>query len=115
MWNERQLDSTEFLREYEQLVLEYGTDYKEVRHEKITAEIIGDFFQSEFKKKTFRNSQVLDFEGLKGRMMSSSYIPSEENPRFSEMIKNLETLFTKHRKNDTIQISYDTNIFYGHI
>ena len=114
MWNERQLDSTEFLRAYERLVLEFGTDYKEVRHEKVTAEIIGDFFQTEFKKKVFQNHQILDFDGLKGRILSSSYIPSEDNPRYGEMIKNLESLFTEHQKNDTIQISYDTNIYYGH-
>lgn len=115
MWNERQLDSTEFLREYEKLLLEYGTDYKEVRHEKVTAEMIGEFFQAKFKRQTFENSQVLDFEGLKGRMLSSSYIPAPENPRFGEMIKTLERLFAKHRKNDTIHILYDTNVFYGQI
>ena len=115
IWNERQLDSTDFLREYEQLVLEFATDYKDVRHEKVTAEIIGEFFQTSFHKKVFQNNQILDFEGLKGRMLSSSYIPTEENPRFGEMIKTLESLFTKHQKNDTIQISYDTNIYYGQI
>jgi hypothetical protein len=115
MWNERQLDSTEFLREYEQLLLEFGTDYREVRHEKVTTELIGDFFQTEFKKKTFQNRQLLDFEGLKGRMLSSSYIPAERHPRFGEMIKTLQRLFTKHQKNDTIHILYDTNLFYGRI
>lgn len=115
MWNERQLDSTEFLREYENLILEYGIDYKEVRHEKVTNEVIENFFQAEFKTKTFENRQVLDYEGLKGRLLSSSYIPSPENARFGEMTKTLERLFTKHQKNDTIQILYNTNIYYGYI
>jgi ubiquinone/menaquinone biosynthesis C-methylase UbiE len=113
MWNERQLETTEFLRDYEQLLLQYGTDYNQVRHENVTAEILGEFFQAEFQKKVFQNHQILDFEGLKGRMLSSSYVPAEESPRFGEMIKTLESLFTKHQKNDTIQISYDTNVFYG--
>ena len=115
IWNERQLDSTPFLRAYEQLLLEYGTDYREVRHENVTARMLGEFFQAEFQKKVFQNHQVLDYEGLKGRLLSASYVPSEENPRFGEMIKTLESLFTKHRKNDTIQISYDTNVYYGQI
>ena len=34
IWNERQTESTAFLRDYEQLLLTYGTDYKEVRHER---------------------------------------------------------------------------------
>src|SRR5208282_5978260 len=43
MWNERCTESTPFLRDYEQLLLTYGTDYKEVRHERTTA-IIHELF-----------------------------------------------------------------------
>src|SRR5271156_4696408 len=43
LWNERRTDSTPFLREYEQLLLTYGTDYREVRHER-TTDIIPEFF-----------------------------------------------------------------------
>ena len=34
LWNERFTDTTTFLRDYEQLLLTYGTDYEEVRHER---------------------------------------------------------------------------------
>ncbi len=34
IWNERETTGTPFLRDYEQLLLTYGTDYKEVRHER---------------------------------------------------------------------------------
>src|SRR3979411_948313 len=34
IWNERHTASTTFLQDYEQLLLTYGTDYKEVRHER---------------------------------------------------------------------------------
>src|SRR5579862_9498368 len=43
LWNERRLDSTPFLREYERLLLRYGTDYTNVRHERTTQEM-GTFF-----------------------------------------------------------------------
>jgi SAM-dependent methyltransferase len=115
IWNERQVDSNEFLREYEQFLLEFGTDYKEVRHEQVTREIISRFFEADFREANFQNSQIFDFEGLKGRLLSSSYIPSAEHPRFREMIKELDLLFTKHQKNDTIEIKYDTRVFYGQL
>jgi SAM-dependent methyltransferase len=115
MWNERQLNSTEFLRDYERLLIEFGTDYETVRHENITKETLQDFFQTDFEQKTFSNVQAVDFEGLKGRMLSSSYIPTKENPRFAEMLENLEMLFAEHHENDRIEILYDTNIFYGQI
>ena len=115
MWNERQLDTTAFLRDYERLLIEYGTDYAAVRHENITKETLRKFFRADFEEAVFSNSQTVDFDGLRGRMLSSSYIPSEENPRFAEMIKNLESLFAEHAENGKIQILYDAKIFYGRI
>lgn len=115
IWNERQLDSNEFLREYEKFLLEYGTDYEKVRHEQITKEVLEESFQTIFHQAIFQNSQILDFKGLKGRMLSSSYMPSAEHPRYKEMIKNLKSLFAKFEKNDKIQVLYDTNVFYTEV
>ncbi len=115
MWNERQLDSNAFLRGYEQLLIEFGTDYETVRHENVTKETLRDFFQTDFEQKTFSNAQTVDFEGLRGRMLSSSYMPTAENPRFSEMLGNLKSLFAEYNRNGKIEILYDTNVFYGQI
>jgi len=115
LWNERQLDSTVFLRDYERLLLEFGTDYEAVRHENINKESLQDFFQTNFEQKTFPNLQTVDFDGLKGRMLSASYIPTAENPRFAEMLENLESLFAQHHENGKIEILYNTKVFYGQI
>ena len=115
MWNERQLDTTAFLKDYENLLIEFGTDYAQVRHENITEETLRDFFQTDFRQAVFRNRQTADFDSLKGRMLSASYIPSEENPCFSEMIEKLKMLFATHAENGKIDILYDTKVFYGHI
>jgi SAM-dependent methyltransferase len=113
MWNERQLDETEFLRGYERLLIEFGTDYEKVRHENITKEILEDFLETDFRQAVFQNVQTLDFSGLKGRMLSSSYMPTAENPRFSQMLKNLKSLFAEHSEKGKIQILYDTKVFYA--
>lgn len=115
IWNERRLDASEFLREYEKFLLNYATDYEKARHENVSVEKFADFFQVGFQKASFSNSQTFDFEGLKGRMQSSSYMPSEESPNFAETIKTLQTLFTRHAENGKIQLLYDTNIYYGQI
>jgi ubiquinone/menaquinone biosynthesis C-methylase UbiE len=115
IWNERQLDSSTFLKDYERLLIEFGTDYEKVRHENITKETLRDFFRTDFEEAVFSNRQTVDFDGLKGRMLSASYVPTEENPRFAEMIKNLKSLFATHEENGKIQILYDTKIFYGQI
>ena len=115
IWNERQLDTTAFLKNYESLLIEFGTDYETVRHENITKETLRNFFQTDFSQAVFQNAQTVDFDGLRGRMLSSSYIPSAENPRFAEMLKNLESLFAEHAENGKLDILYDTKIFYGQI
>jgi len=74
-----------------------------------------NFFQTDFEEKTFSNAQTVDFDGLKGRMLSSSYIPTTENPRFGEMLEKLELLFAEQAENGRIEILYDTKVFYGQI
>jgi SAM-dependent methyltransferase len=112
IWNERQLDSNDFLRDYEELLKKFGTDYEKVRHDNINVNILQDFFQSEFLSKTLPNVQTLGFEGLKGRILSSSYMPSENDLRFEPMIIELQSLFDKYAESGKIQVLYNTNIFY---
>lgn len=112
IWNERQIDTTPFLIEYEKLLLKYATDYTKVRHDNIDETTLGAFFEGEFRSATFPNEQVFDYEGLKGRAASSSYMPAESDERFPEMAEELRTLFDKHAQNDRISVFYDTNVFY---
>ena len=113
IWNERQLDSNEFLRDYEKFLSEFGTDYQKVRHDNITAGSLKDFFQTDFRQAVFLNSQSLNFDGLKGRMLSASYMPSAENPLYEKMLIKLKSLFAEHAKNGKIEVLYDTKVFYG--
>ena len=112
IWNERELDTNDFLREYENFLKKYGTDYEKVRHDNINEKKLRDFFQKDFSVKTFQNSQTLDFEGLKGRMLSASYMPSETDSRFEPMVTELHQQFDKYSENGKIQVLYQTNIFY---
>ncbi|HEX8639035.1 MAG TPA: class I SAM-dependent methyltransferase [Pyrinomonadaceae bacterium] len=113
IWNERQLDTTDFLREYEKLLIEFGNDYESVRHDNLNEKIFADFFQRDFRQKTFQNIQIADLEGLKGRIQSSSYMPSESDESFAPMNREIERIFAKHAENGKIQILYNTNIFYA--
>ncbi|CAN5782607.1 class I SAM-dependent methyltransferase [soil metagenome] len=111
IWNERQTSSTEFLRKYENLLLKYGRDYAAVRHEHVNEAMLAGFFQVEFRRQRFANKQVFDFEGMRGRLLSSSYMPDEQDPAYGPMEKELRSLFTKHAESGRIQVFYDTNIF----
>jgi SAM-dependent methyltransferase len=113
MWNERQLDTTPFLVDYEQFLLDHANDYAVVRHENIDATQLESFFQGRFERATFSNVQVFDFDGLKGRMLSASYMPPEDHPNYPALIDSLANLFAKHERNGRIELLYDTNIYFS--
>lgn len=113
IWNERQLDTTPFLIDYEQFLLKFADDYTKVRHENVNREALGNFFQQDFSTARFSTAQVFDLEGLAGRAASSSYMPSADHERFDEMNNELKTLFAKHAESDKITVFYDTNVYYS--
>ena len=69
-----------FLRDYEQLLLTYGTDYQDIRHERTTA-AVNEFFDPEpYQEREFEMRQEFDYSGVEGRLLSSSYAPGPEHP-----------------------------------
>ncbi len=115
IWNERQLDSTPFLVEYEAFLLKYANDYGNVRHENIADAELRGFFQQDYGSVTFPNQQIFGFDGLKGRMLSASYMPSETAAEFPSMIEELQMLFAKHAENGKIKVSYDTRVYFSQV
>lgn len=115
VWNERRLDSTAFLREYENLLLRYGTDYEKVRHERVGDEIGQFFAPNAFRLQSFENVQHFDFEALQGRTRSASYTPEPGNPNFEPMLQELEALFNKHQDGGKVSFEYDTRVYCGHL
>lgn len=111
IWNERQLDTTPFLIEYEQFLLKYATDYEKVRHENVDHGALRTFFGNDYYAATFQNLQEFDLEGLRGRLLSASYMPSETDAVFAHMADDLRALFAKHSENDRIKVFYDTNVY----
>jgi SAM-dependent methyltransferase len=115
IWNERRSSSTPFLRAYEKLLLTYGTDYEEVRHEPTTATIHEFFAPSRYDERVFDLRQQFDYEGLAGRLLSSSYTPLEGHPNYVPMMQELERIVRDHAEHDKVEFEYDTRVFYGHL
>jgi ubiquinone/menaquinone biosynthesis C-methylase UbiE len=115
MWNERQLDTTPFLRAYEALLMKHGTDYAKVRHENINAQALGAFFAGgNYETHTFPNEQRFDYEGLAGRLLSSSYAPAAGLPGHEAMMAELREIFERYQENGQVCFEYDTRVHLGH-
>jgi len=115
LWNERKTDGSAFLRDYEQLLLTYGTDYREVRHERTTAEIADFFAPSKYESRSFAMRQDLDYPSLEGRLLSSSYTPEPGHPGYAPMLARLRRIFHSHQVNGCVSLEYDTRVFYGQL
>ena len=113
IWNERDTVSTPFLRDYEQLLLTYGTDYQDVRHEHTTGMIPEFFASAHCAERVFNTSQQFDYQGVAGRLSSSSYAPSESHPSFVPMFTELQKIFHVHAKDNTVAFEYKTRVFCG--
>ena len=115
IWNERRLDTTPFLRAYEALLLQYGIDYHEVRHENVAGKLTEFFAPAEFKVVNLHNFQYFDLPAFQGRVASASYTPEPGHPNFEAMAAGLEGIFEKHHRDGTVTFEYDTRIYYGHL
>ena len=115
IWNERRIDSTPFLRAFEQMLLKYGTDYQEVRHENVYEDIASFFSPRKFDLRTFDNYQYFDYTGVKGRLLSSSYAPAPGQTGFEAMLEELQTIFAEHEKSGQIVFEYDTKVYFGQL
>lgn len=113
IWNERQIAAA-FEKEYDELIVRHGKDYVQVDHRNIDMDSIRSFFHPHScTLQTFPNYQDLDLEGLKGRLLSSSYMPATGEPGNEEMITDLIALFQRHQQNNRIRISYETKVYTG--
>src|SRR4029453_16950013 len=114
MWNVRRVDATPFLRAYEQLLLSHATDYAQVRHENVGDSQLKQFFiDGVYKTHSVAHEQRFDFEGLKGRLLSSSYAPAEGQPGHEAMLDTPTKIFDQHHQNGHVSFEYDTQIHIG--
>jgi SAM-dependent methyltransferase len=116
VWNERMPAATPFLTEYEALLHRHATDYARVNHIKVDAAAIAAFFgPGGFVTEEFPNQQQFDLEGLRGRLLSSSYAPNIGHPRYGAMLAELEGIFAHHEQGGVVQFLYTTKLHFGPI
>jgi ubiquinone/menaquinone biosynthesis C-methylase UbiE len=115
LWNERVTDSTPFLRDYEALLLKYGTDYQDIRHEHTTAEINEFFDPSPYQERVFDMRQEFDYSGIEGRLLSSSYAPGPDHPRHAPMLAELKRICDAHAVHGKNVFEYKTRLYFGRL
>ncbi|MHA1440983.1 MAG: class I SAM-dependent methyltransferase [Candidatus Heimdallarchaeota archaeon] len=114
VWNNRIKEDIPFQVGYNDLLIKYCPGHDKTNHYKITFDQIAEFYGGT-DVKIFRctNQQILDFEGLKGRLFSSSYTPKENEPNYQPLLSALKELFDKYQVNGKVTMEYKTKMHYG--
>jgi SAM-dependent methyltransferase len=116
MWNERVSDRTAFQRDYAGLLREYCDEYAKVAETYPQYARLSDFFGSGvFAEKLLPNAQVFDFDGLRGRLLSSSYAPRAGHAKHEPMLATLREIFDRHAVDGRVRFEYETHVYYGRL
>jgi SAM-dependent methyltransferase len=116
IWHDRSTEATPFLRGYEDFLHRHAVDYKQVVHRQVANfDVLRAFFAPfEVKLITIPAQQQFDLDGLRGRLLSSSYVP-REGIKAEAMLEELPALFSSYQREGHVVMQYDTKLFYGHL
>jgi hypothetical protein len=115
MWNLREADGDGFGRGYEELLERFGTDYTTVRATWANPEAVGGFFGGPYIDRSIPNPQLMDFDGLSGRHLSSSFVPKRDDPTFQPMMAALRSLFDAHARDGRVVFGQETRLIVGRL
>lgn len=115
IWNGFRVEVSPLNNAYQELVLRYGTDYKEVRREIIGCDVESFYAPEVCQCARFEFRQPFDFKGLKGRLLSSSYAPEPDHPNYEPMLRELQEIFDANQKDGKVDFHYETELYYGQL
>jgi SAM-dependent methyltransferase len=115
VWNERRVGGSAFQQAYEALIQRFGTDYDQVRHTHVGEGVEGFFAPGSLTLHSFDNYQSFDYTGLRGRLLSSSYVPEAGHPNHASMLTALEQLFADHQQGGNVVFEMDTKLYVGRV
>ena len=119
VWNDRRLDRPAFAVGYEQLVRRYNTDFDKINHRNVSKDeseaLVRLFGGARYENVNFENPQTHDWEGVRARLLSSSYMPLADDPRYDAMLNGLREVFDANQQGGRVTLEYDTRVYYGRL
>ena len=102
-----------FLADYDALMRRQAPEYDAVVGSRADEAAMREFFGGTMEQASFPNQQVFDYEGLLGRLMSSSWAPEPGQPQHAPMLAGLRAVFDRHQRGGEIVFPYVTLVYYG--
>lgn len=114
-WNDRMSDARGFSTEYERLLHSFPA-YRTSTHRRISRKDFEGFFGTRrIERITVPNKQSLDWNGVLGRLASTSYSPKQGTPEFAKARERLKELFDRYSVRSRIMFRYRTIVYLARI
>jgi SAM-dependent methyltransferase len=111
LWNERPPEPGAFLTEYEALLHRHAAEYTSITARRADEPRMREFLGGAMQVARFPNQQTLDYAGLEGRLLSSTYAPEPGHAEYEPMLAALRTLFERYQRNGEIVFPYETRVY----
>jgi SAM-dependent methyltransferase len=115
VWNERPAEAGAFLADYDALLRRHAAEYAKITASRADEPSMREYLGGSMQLATFPNQQILDFEGLTGRLMSSTYAPEPGHAEYGPMMAGLRELFRRHQRDGVVVYPYRTLVYFGQL
>ncbi|MBS0578291.1 MAG: class I SAM-dependent methyltransferase [Proteobacteria bacterium] len=115
LWNEHPTRGSAFLADYERLLRRHASEFEAVLRSRVDEPAMREYLGGAMECVRFPNQQSFDYEGLRGRLMSSSYAPEPGHPEHLPLIRGLEAVFARHQRDGRILFPYVTLVYFGRL
>jgi SAM-dependent methyltransferase len=115
LWNEHPAEAGAFLGEYDALLRRHAREYSALAERRADEAGMRAFLGVGMQAARFPNPQKLDYAGLEGRLLSSSYAPERGDPEHAPMLVALRALFERHQERGEIVFPYETRVYFAQL
>ncbi|MBS0350730.1 MAG: class I SAM-dependent methyltransferase, partial [Proteobacteria bacterium] len=115
-WNVRKKQDSALLQDYENLILTYSKQYQDSPAQKFNQTAAEKFFKPySMQEAAFPNRQQFNWQGFKGRLLSTSYSLRANDPQYEKMLSELHKIFERHQQQGLVEFLYETKLYYGQL
>ncbi len=112
VWNQRKNNSP-LMKEMNKILKSLKKDYEEAEKNIADKNLLDKFFgKDKYISQSFPNFQMLDLNGLKGRICSISYVP-EEGEKFKDIMNGVKNIYEMYNNGGMVKIEYSTKVYFG--